>query len=60
MFENPEGPSSGTYRVKRSSGFTYAYPYCTAGDRCGNLSDASYVGTRLMCPVSLVFPNSEK
>ena len=54
----PEGPTTGTDRSFRSNTAPYDYP----GHRAARRSNASgtYYGARLVCPVTLKYPESEK
>jgi len=55
----PEGPATGTARVYRAHRATYSYPYHTGYYRDSDYGEARY-GTRLVCPVTLKYPASEK
>ncbi len=55
----PEGPATGTTRVYRAHRATYSYPYHTCAWREDSSGDGRY-GTRLVCPVTLKYPDGEK
>ncbi len=55
----PEGPATGTARVYRAHRATWSYPYHTGYYREDNYGDGRY-GTRLVCPVTLKYPDGEK
>ena len=54
----PEGPATGSARVYRSNYTTLDYPSHRAATR--NNASGTYYGTRLVCPVTLKYPESEK
>ena len=55
----PEGPATGSARVYRAHRATYSYPYHTGYYRDSDYGEARY-GTRLVCPITLKYPASEK
>ena len=54
----PEGPVNTNDRVYRSNNSAYAYDGMGSAVRYG--ASATYFGTRLVCPVTLKYPESEK
>ncbi len=55
----PEGPATGSGRVYRAHRPNFAYTFQTAAYREDNYGEGRY-GTRLVCPVTLKYPASEK
>ena len=55
----PEGPATGSARVFRAHRPSFAYTYQTGYYRDDNYGEGRY-GTRLVCPVTLKYPSSEK
>lgn len=59
----PEGPATGTAHVFRSMYTTWDYSRHHLGHRLPSSTSApvgTYVGTRIMCPLALTYPESEK
>ena len=54
----PEGPTTSTARVYRSCTGALSYYYTTSARRYNQSN--TYSGTRLVCPVTLKYPESEK
>ena len=54
----PEGPATGSSKVYRSHTAPWDYPGHRVAERDGN--GQTYYGTRLVCPVMLKYPESEK
>ena len=57
VFLEPEGPATGTSRSYRGGYCLYSYNVMYTASRHTNLQ---WYGARLMCPVGLLFPDSEK
>ena len=54
----PEGPATGSSRVYRSHTAPWDYPGHRVAERDSN--NRTYSGVRLVCPVTLKYPESEK
>ena len=54
----PEGPTTGSARVYRSCSGALSYLYTTSAKR--DNQNYTYYGTRLVCPIALKYPESEK